>query len=993
MLQRRATRGYNWLRSSRQRHYHDESFGFRKAPAFEFPDYDSSQIENRHQNAALLRYVDNVRTHGHRAARIDPLDLIDRESEVAALDPSRYGLNDGQKKYNVNGIIWTNPRVESQRDDTEEWWTLDQITRHLKSVYVGRIAYEYMHSPSKTERLWFSHLLESKTLPVSLAEEDRELKKRIHGLLSRSEVFDNFLQLKFPNLKRYALEGGESMLPALDSLFASAARSKVFVVLEASLIDMDEWMADAVSHIIVAMPHRGRLNFLTDLMGYSPTGLFHKIRGGSEFPEELGAEGDVVSHLVSSTHLKYSGAQDSVKVSLLPNPSHLEAANAIALGKTRAKQYSLLKTSPDTCQLGDKVMCVQLHGDASFSGQGVVMETLGLSNLPHFTSGGTVHLVVDNNIGYTTPASQARSSLYCSDVGKMIGAPVLHVNGDYPEDVVRAMEVAFDYRQYFRKVRARQQRPSYQVLTWNRISSWISWFIVDGGKQLQVHRKYRSQLLRTRHNELDLPSLTSPLMYEKIQARKSVPQLYEQKLIEEDVLTEEDVIDVRSAYKANLEQALSGVSSYRPAAPMLQEQWNGMVWPASKEASDDPVTGVDKDILVNIGKASVMVPEGFEIHPKLLRHVKNRLQSIESGKGLDWATAEAMAFGTLLSDGVDVRISGQDVGRGTFSQRHAMLVDQKTESVFVPLNDKLMAQGKLELANSSLSEMGVLGFEYGASWERPNLLPIWEAQFGDFFNGAQIIIDTFVSSAETKWLKQSGIVMLLPHGLDGAGPEHSSSRIERMLQLTNDRYTYDPEADPHFNINMHVVFPTTPAQYFHLLRRQMLRNYRKPLVVAAPKGLLRLSAAASPLSDLASGTKFQPVLDDPIGNQATAKRVVIVSGKIYYDLVKERQAQNLVDDVAFIRLEELAPFPFHALHKVLGGYTAASEFAYLQEEPRNQGAWLHVRERIEEVLRQLGKTTQISYRGRKESAVPAPGIAKMYKEQQDAVIKAAFDSF
>ncbi|ESK91976.1 putative 2-oxoglutarate dehydrogenase e1 component mitochondrial [Moniliophthora roreri MCA 2997] len=938
MLQKRVTRGYNWLKLScqQQRQYHDESFGFRKRPAFEFPDYDSAQIENRHHNAALLRYVDNVRTHAHRAARIDPLDLIDRESEVAALDPSRYGLTDGQKKYNVNGIIWTNPRVESQRDDTEEWWTLDQITRHLKSVYVGRIAYEYMHSPSKTERLWFSHLLESKALPVALAGEDRELKKRIHGLLSRSEVFDNFLQLKFPNLKRYALEGGESMLPALDSLFASAARS-------------------AVSHIIVAMPHRGRLNFLTDLLNYSPTALFHKIRGGFEFPEELGAEGDVISHLVSSTHLTYSGAHDPVKVSLLPNPSHLEAVNAVALGKTRAKQYSLLKTSPDTCQLGDKVMCVQLHGDASFSGQGVVMETLGLSNLPHFTSGGTVHLVVD--IGYTTPASQARSSLYCSDVGKMIGAPVLHVNGDHPEDVVRAMEVAFKYRQYFRKD-----------------------IIVD----LLVYRRWG-------HNELDIPSLTSPLMYEKIQARKSVPQLYEQKLIAEEILTEQDVTNVRSTYKASLEKALSDVPSYQPSAPMLQEQWSGMVWPGDKDALGDPVTGVERDTLMGVGKASVMVPEGFEIHSKLLRHVKNRLQSIDSGKGLDWATTEAMAFGTLLSDGIDVRISGQDVGRGTFSQRHAMLVDQKSESVFVPLNDQLMAQGKLELANSSLSEMGVLGFEYGASWERPNLLPIWEAQFGDFFNGAQIIIDTFVSSAETKWLKQSGIVLLLPHGLDGAGPEHSSSRLERMLQLTNDRYTYSYGEDSHFNINMHVVFPTTPAQYFHLLRRQMKRNYRKPLIVAAPKGLLRLSAAASSLSDLEFGTKFRPVLDDPIGNQSTAKRVVVLSGKIYYDLVKERQAQNVNDNVAFVRLEELAPFPFHALHEVLDGYSNASEFVYLQEEPRNQGAWPHVKERLELVLKQLGRSGAVEYKGRKESALPAPGVGKLYKQQQEAVIKSAFE--
>ncbi|KAJ3768507.1 dehydrogenase E1 and transketolase domain-containing protein 1 [Lentinula raphanica] len=917
--------------SCSRRFYHDESFGFRRPPSFVFPDYNEAQLENRHNNAALLRYVDSVRTHGHRAARIDPLDLIPRDSEVAALNPSRYGLKDGDKRYNVNGIVWTNPKVEAQRNDTEEWWSLDEITRHLREVYVGKIAYEYMHSQSKTERLWFSHLLESNTKPQAV---DKLLKKRIHGLLARSEVFDNFLQLKFPNLKRYALEGGESMLPALDSLFASAAQG-------------------FVSHIIVGMPHRGRLNFLTDpqLLQYPSTALFHKIRGGAEYPEELNVEGDVISHLVSSVRLEYEGAKEPLKVSLLPNPSHLEAVNTIALGKTRAKQYSLLKTHPDDCQLGDKVMCVQLHGDASFSGQGVVMESFGLSNLPHFTSGGTVHLVVD--IGYTTPASQARSSLYCSDIGKMINAPILHVNGDHPEEVVKAMDIAFKYRQYFRKD-----------------------IIVD----LLVYRRWY----------LDLPSLTSPLMYEKIAARKTVPQLYEEKLIADETLTPEDINAVRTQYRSQLDTALSQVPSYKPLkAPMLEAQWAGMVWPESSEAIKNPDTGVERDLLERVGKASVRIPEGFEIHPKLQRHVKNRLVSLESGKGVDWATAEAMAFGTLLLEGNDVRISGQDVGRGTFSQRHAMLVDQRDERTVVPLNDMLDGAGKIELSNSSLSEMGVLGFEYGASWERPELLPIWEAQFGDFFNGAQIIIDTFVSSSETKWLKQSGIVMLLPHGLDGAGPEHSSSRLERFLQLTNDRYD---GVDP-VNINMHVVFPTTPAQYFHLLRRQMKRNYRKPLVVAAPKGLLRLSAAASSLSEFEPGSSFQPVLSDSVRNESTAKRVIILSGKIYYDLIKERKERGLDDLVSFVRLEELAPFPFEELQSALEKYSpeALKEVVYLQEEPRNQGAWMHVRDRIDWVLQNMDLDVKVSFRGRKESALPAPGVGKLYKEQQARVIESAFE--
>ncbi|KAJ7095767.1 Transketolase, pyrimidine binding domain-containing protein [Mycena belliarum] len=922
--------------SSSLRQYHDESFGHRKVREFVFPDYTPAQLQNRVDNASLLRYVDSVRIHGHRAARIDPLDLIQRE-EVAALDPRRYGLVDDEKKYNVNGIVWTRP-VNAMQDDTDDWWTLRQVTEHLRAIYVGRIAYEYMHSTSKTERLWFSHTLESNQ-SAAAGSVSVQVKERIHGLLARSEVFDNFLQLKFPNLKRYGLEGGESMLPALDTLFSAAAKA-------------------GISSIIIGMPHRGRLNLLTDLLQYPNTALFHKIKGGSEIPEDLGAEGDVLSHLTASPILSYEGAPSPIQVSLLPNPSHLEAVNPVALGKTRAKQYSLLKTSPEKCNLGDKVMCVQLHGDASFAGQGVVMESLGLSNLPHFTSGGSVHIVVD--IGYTTPATSARSSLYCSDIGKMINAPILHVNGDHPEDVVRAMEVAFQYRNYFRKV---------QTLAYVGPSA-----------------DYRNL-----HNELDLPDLTSPLMYEKIRSRRSVPQLYEERLVSEEVLDPIKIAAVRSAYKHELDAALSRVSSHAPSASMLEKQWQGMVWPASSAAERDPETGVEPEQLKEVARASVEIPDGFEIHPKLQRHVKNRLASIESGVGLDWATAESMAFGSLMQEGFDVRISGQDVGRGTFSQRHAMLVNQRTEGVVVPLNEALGASGKLELANSSLSEMAVLGFEYGASWERPSLLAIWEAQFGDFFNGAQVIIDTYISSSETKWLRQSGIVLLLPHGLDGAGPEHSSSRIERMLQLSNDRHIYD-EGEPFYNINMHVTFPTTPAQYFHLLRRQMKRNFRKPLIVAGPKALLRLSAASSSLDNLAPGTKFQPVLCDPAGNASTAKRVVLMAGKIYYDLHKERQARSLEKEVALIRLEELAPFPFLELRDALKEYDLVEEVVWLQEEPRNQGAFAHVAPRIDTVLRGLGVVpASVVYRGRKESALPAPGIGKVYGAQQKAVIESAFE--
>ncbi|KIJ14628.1 hypothetical protein PAXINDRAFT_12464 [Paxillus involutus ATCC 200175] len=918
-----------------KRSYHDESYGFRRAREFTMPDYTPEQLANRVTHAPLLRYADALRTHGHRAASIDPLDLLRRE-RVEALEPSRYGLSDPSAQHNVDGILWT-----GEGSGKAKQRTLDEITGFLNAVYVGRIAYEYMDLPSKIERLWFAHLLESETTSV-MHGAGLDRKRRIHDLLARSEVFDTFLQAKFPNLKRYGLEGAESMLPALDALFGAAARSDT-------------------THIILAMPHRGRLNLLAGLLGYDPAALFHKIKGGAEVEvEDEVASGDVLSHLVASPTLNYDGKE--VKVSLLPNPSHLEAVNPVALGKARAKQYSLLKALEKG---GDGVMCIQLHGDASFTGQGVVMETLGLSNLPHYTSGGSVHMVVNNNIGYTTPASSARSSMYCSDIAKMVNCPVLHVNGDYPEDVIRAVEIAFKYRNYFRKD-----------------------IVID----LIVYRRWG-------HNELDEPAFTQPLMYQKIRSRRSVPGLYEDKLVSDGTLSKDSASSVRTSYKATLNDALAASATYVPPPVKFDGQWSTtvidgtgvrMVWPGSKEARTFD-TGVSSEVLRKVGKGSVEVPDGFEIHPRLQRHVKNRLGSLESGEGIDWATAEAMAFGSLMLGCCDIRIAGQDVGRGTFSHRHAMLVDQKTEGVVVPLNHALVgAVGKLELANSSLSEMAVLGFEYGASWERPDLLPIWEAQFGDFFNGAQVIIDAFIASAETKWLKQSGIVLLLPHGLDGAGPEHSSSRIERMLQLTNDPFTPQPKA----NVNMHVVFPTTPAQYFHLLRRQMKRNYRKPLVVAAPKGLLRLAAASSKLSEMVPGTRFQPVLPDARTPTDKIERVALVSGKIFYELAKERAARGLEDRVALIRIEELAPFPFTYLADVLKPYTSSRtipEWLWVQEEPRNQGAWGHVKDRLGAVLNGLGVQGEVRYIGRREDAVPATGTGKVYQAQQRAVVEGPFE--
>ncbi|KAF8314960.1 dehydrogenase E1 and transketolase domain-containing protein 1 [Clavulina sp. PMI_390] len=917
--------------------YHDDSaFGYRRAKAYVLPDYTSAQLENRALNAPLLRYVDSVRTHGHRAATIDPLDLLQRE-EVAALDPTRYGLSDPKRLYNTNGILWNRSVLEKDGSDpSDHMMSLEAIVRRLRTTYVGRISFEYMHSPNKSERLWWSHFLEGEQQAF---EVDSQKKQRIWSLMMRSETFDQFLQTKFPNLKRYGLEGAESMLPALDALFMSSAQV-------------------GVENIILCMPHRGRLSLLTDLLQGSPTALFHKIRGGLEMPEGLGATGDVISHLPASADLTYGS--NRTHVSLLQNPSHLEAVNPVALGKTRAKQQALLKDADPDCALGDKVMCIQLHGDAAFTGQGVVMEGLGLSNLPHYTSGGSVHLVVNNNIGYTTPASSARSSLYCSDIGKMINAPVLHVNGDHPEDVVRAVDAAFSYRNHFRKD-----------------------VIID----LITYRRWG-------HNELDEPAFTQPQMYHKIRSRKSVPVLYEDKLIAEDTITSDEASKARKSYKAFLEEQLKGVESYVPKADTLGGRWSSMVWPSSPDGLEgkDPSTGVDIAKLREIGTASVHVPIDFEVHPRLQRHIKARIQSLESGNSLDWGTAEALAFGSLITEGFDIRISGQDVGRGTFSHRHAMLVDQRTENVHVPLN-ALSSSHKLELANSSLSEMAVLGFELGMSWESPGLLPIWEAQFGDFHNGSQVIIDTFVASSQTKWLKQSGIVMLLPHGLDGAGPEHSSSRIERFLQLTNDSFDYH---DHTIDTNIHIVNPTTPAQYFHLLRRQMKRNHRKPLIVASPKGLLRSPLSTSSIEAMGSNTRFQPIPRDERRPSPELRKILLVSGKVYYDLAKEIKDKALESEIQVIRVEELCPFPFSLLASTLRDIVDSSgvdaeniRIQWIQEEARNQGAYTYAALRMPSLFEKLGWSHNLEYAGRRPMEVPAVGAPSLHTRDKAEFLAAA----
>nr|KAJ3421659.1 hypothetical protein HK105_002764 [Polyrhizophydium stewartii] len=819
---------------------------------------------------------------------------------------------------------------------------------HLRGSYCGRIGFEFTHIPVKAERQWFAKLVESYEKRTFSPEE----KRYFSSLLTKSEVFDHFMAKKFPQVKRYGLQGAESMMIVMSTLLRESS-------------------ANGISDIVLCMPHRGRLNLLTDLLEFPAEALFHKLKGNSEFPKEYAdLNGDVLSHLAISKDIDVGGPE-KVHVSMLHNPSHLETANPVALGKARARQMHLFEAGTENnCFIGDRVMCVQLHGDAAFAGQGVVTETLGLANLPHYTAGGSVHVIVNNQIGYTTPAMNARSTTYTSDVAKMINCPVIHVNADHPEDVAYATAIAFEYRHRFRK---------------DVILDMIS---------------YR----RLGHNELDEPAYTQPLMYQKIRALRTVPAKYEDKLFEEGVFQSRADIDaVRDWYNGELERKLEASLNYEPELEAFKGKWASMVHPTSAVTKLD--TGVPVETLKKVGIASVERPSDFTVHSRLARyHIENRVTRVSAGTGLDWATAEAMAFGSLMLEGYHVRISGQDVGRGTFSQRHVMLVDSSNERTIIPLNRMVPPpgkQGKIEIANSHLSEYAVMGFEYGVSLETPNRLCIWEAQFGDFFNGAQIVIDTLISSGETKWMRQSGLVLLLPHGYDGAGPEHSSSHIERFLQLCDTPFDVNAKET---NPNMHVVNPTTPAQYFHLLRRQintcspnnapnpnqLQRNYRKPLIVAAPKVLLRHPAATSDLADMAPGTTFLPVLGDPLfadaEKAAGVQRVCFLSGKLYYDLVKERNDRGLDDKVAFVRLEEIAPFPADDLAAQIAQFPNASEFWWVQEESQNQGAYSFVAPRLEQLL----GGARLHYHGRAPSAAPATGIGKVHKKEVADLMSGTF---
>jgi 2-oxoglutarate dehydrogenase E1 component len=743
-------------------------------------------------------------------------------------------------------------------------------------------------------------------------------KKAILQQLIEAEGFETFCQKRYVGTKRFGLEGGEVTIPALHTVIMTAA-------------------AAGVKEVAIGMPHRGRLNTLVNIVKKPFTQVFSEFGGESFKPDDVQGSGDVKYHLGTSTDLDVNG--QAIHLSLQPNPSHLEAVDPVVVGKVRARQdmYGDTRTRRT-------VMGVLMHGDAAFAGQGLVYEQLAMSQLIGYRTGGTVHIVVNNQIGFTTVPAHAYSGLYCTDVAKCVQSPILHVNGDNPEAVVWCARMATEFRMEFG---------------------------VDIVLDIVCYRRHG-------HNETDEPAFTQPIMYRAIRDMKTTRTLYGEKLIAEGVLSEDEAKGMWDAFNQTLEDAYKGAQSFKVnKADWLEGHWSGLQQPESQsEWTEDP-TDVAPDVLKAVGAALARVPEGFDLNPKIARQLEAKRVAIETGEGIDWSTGEALAFGTLLVEGHRVRLSGEDVQRGTFSQRHAVLIDQTNQNEYVPVNNVTPDQAKIEIYNSLLSEQGVLGFEYGYTLADPRTLVLWEAQFGDFANGAQVIIDQFLASGETKWLRMSGLTLLLPHGYEGQGPEHSSARMERYLQLCAER-------------NMTVGNITTPANYFHALRRQLKRNFRKPLVLMTPKSLLRHKLAVSTLAEFATGSRFRTVIGetDTIAAGEQVKRVVLCSGKIYYDLLAERREKG-VNDVALVRVEQVYPFPVLSLPKEFVKYPNA-EVVWCQEEPENMGAWSFVDRKIEQVLAGLDvKAKRPVYIGREAAASPATGQARKHVAQQAALVREA----
>lgn len=850
-----------------------------------------------------LMLIRAFRARGHLIADLDPLNLREKTYHPE-LDPEHYGFTgaDYNRPIFINGVLGM------------ETATLQDIVSVLKETYCGTIGVEFMHLADPEEKGWIQRRIEE---PRNRTDFTVNGKRAIYQRLIAAEAFEKFLHVKYTGTKRFGLDGGESLIPCIEQIMKRGGQL-------------------GLQEIVIGMAHRGRLNVLTNVMGKPFKAVFLEFQGQSSTSDDVLGSGDVKYHLGTSSDRDFDG--NTIHLSLTANPSHLEFVNPVVTGKVRAKQVQRMDFD------SQQVLPLVLHGDAAFAGQGIVAETLMISELPGYRVGGTIHIVINNQIGFTTTPKYGRSGPYCTDVAKMLSAPIFHVNGDDPESVVHVARIATEFRQKFKKD-----------------------IVID----MFCYRRFG-------HNEGDEPAFTQPLMYRKIASQETTCKKYADRLVAQGVLSEAEAQQMVDEFNGYLEEAFEAASHYKPGkADYLEGAWSGMSTAPDGDRRGE--TAVSEALLREVGDVLTRVPEGFQANRKIVRQLDTKRKILEAGRGIDWATAEALAFGTLLRDGFAVRLSGQDCGRGTFSQRHAILYDQETERQYIPLQHMAELQPKFEVHDSPLSEMAVLGFEYGYTLADPKTLVLWEAQFGDFVNGAQVMLDQFISSGESKWLRMSGLVMLLPHGFEGQGPEHSSARLERFLQNSAED-------------NWQIANCTTPSNYFHILRRQMCRDFRKPLVLMTPKSLLRHKLCVSDVEAFINETTFHRILWDDdreeMMQNERIKRVILCSGKVYYDILEERRARG-VKDIMILRLEQLYPFPALALAQELQQYPNA-DIVWCQEEPQNMGAWTFVEPRVEHVLSQIKHTPgRASYAGRPASASPATGLLSRHKAEQAALVDAA----
>jgi 2-oxoglutarate dehydrogenase E1 component len=879
---------------------------------------EASVDEVRAATLDSLRAIMMIRAYrmrGHLKANLDPLGLAATPGDASELDPATYGFAeaDFDRPIFLDYVLGL------------ETATIGEILDILRRTYCGNVGVQYMHISDPKEKAWLQERIEGRDKEIVFTKEG---KVAILKKLIETQGFEQFLHRRFPGTKRFGLDGGEAMVPALEQIIKRGG-------------------AMGVKDIVLGMPHRGRLNVLAAVMGKPYQVIFHEFQGGSSLPSDVQGSGDVKYHLGASSDREFDG--NSVHLSLTANPSHLEIVNPVVIGKVRAKQAFALREQPSAGR--GHVLPLLLHGDAAFAGQGVVAECFALSGLRGYAVGGTMHFVVNNQIGFTTSPKNSRSSPYPTDVALMVETPIFHVNGDDPEAVTFAAKVGTEYRQLFGKD-----------------------VVID----MFCYRRFG-------HNEGDDPTMTQPLMYAKIKGHPSVRDLYATRLVAEGVATQTDVDGWVAEFDKFLDEEFDAGKAYEAnKADWLDGKWSGLSLPSGDERR---ATGVPRQKLLDLGRKMTTIPERINVHKTVERVIGARREAIETGEGIDWSTAEQLAFASLLDQGYPVRLSGQDSVRGTFSQRHSGLVDQQTEEVYFPLRNLGPNQAHFEALDSALSEEAVLGFEYGFSLTDPNTLTMWEAQFGDFVNGAQVVIDQFICSGERKWLRMSGLVMLLPHGYEGQGPEHSSARLERFLQLCAED-------------NMQVINATTPANYFHALRRQLLREFRKPLIVMSPKSLLRHKRAVSNLADLETGTGFHRVMVDgaeagcDVGGvelrpDAEINRVVVCSGKVYFDLVEQR-AKSGRDDVYILRLEQFYPWPLKSLTKELKRFKNA-ELVWCQEEPKNMGGWMFVDPWLELTLERMNvKAKRARYVGRPASASTAAGLMSRHLKELETFLTEAF---